>query len=46
MNTTRRSLLQAIPMSAASSAFAADSPALSSFIKPFDPTTREAKWAE
>jgi mannose-6-phosphate isomerase-like protein (cupin superfamily) len=37
MNATRRSVLQAIPMLAASSAFAAsDSPALSSFIKPFD----------
>src|SRR5580693_8093325 len=37
MNTSRRSVLQAIPLLAASSAFgAADSPALSSFIKPFD----------
>ena len=36
MNATRRSVLQAIPMLAASSAFASDSPALSSFIKPFD----------
>jgi XRE family transcriptional regulator, regulator of sulfur utilization len=35
MNTTRRALLQAIPMLAASSALAADGPALSSFIKPF-----------
>jgi quercetin dioxygenase-like cupin family protein len=35
MNTTRRSLLQAIPMLAASSALAADSPTLTSFIKPF-----------
>src|ERR1700733_10563058 len=32
----RRSVLQAISMLAASSAFAADSPPLSSFIKPFD----------
>jgi hypothetical protein len=37
MNATRRSILQAIPILAASSAFAAsDSPALTSFIKPFD----------
>jgi quercetin dioxygenase-like cupin family protein len=36
MDATRRALLQAIPMLAASSAFASDSPALSSFIKPFD----------
>jgi quercetin dioxygenase-like cupin family protein len=35
MNTTRRTLLQAIPMLAASSALAADSPTLTSFIKPF-----------
>jgi mannose-6-phosphate isomerase-like protein (cupin superfamily) len=37
MDTTRRSLLQAIPMLAAFSALAADIPALSSFTKPFDP---------
>src|ERR1700729_1989367 len=36
MNAPRRSVLQAISMLAASSAFAGDSPALSSFIKPFD----------
>src|SRR5271168_5407288 len=36
MNATRRSVLQAIPMLAASSAFASDSPAISSFTKPFD----------
>ena len=36
MDTTRRSLLQAIPMLAAFSALAADIPALSSFTKPFD----------
>ena len=36
MNATRRSVLQAIPMLAASSAFASDSPTISSFIKPFD----------
>jgi quercetin dioxygenase-like cupin family protein len=35
MNSTRRSLLQAIPMLAASSALAADSPTLTSFIRPF-----------
>ena len=35
MNATRRSLLQAIPMLAASSALASDSPTLTSFIKPF-----------
>lgn len=35
MNTTRRSVLQAIPLLAASSAFALDGPPLSSFIKPF-----------
>jgi quercetin dioxygenase-like cupin family protein len=35
MNTTRRTLLQAISMLAASSALAADSPTLTSFIKPF-----------
>jgi quercetin dioxygenase-like cupin family protein len=33
--TTRRSLLQLIPMLAASSAFAADSPVFSSFIKAY-----------
>jgi quercetin dioxygenase-like cupin family protein len=36
MNATRRALLQAIPMLAASSALAADNPTLSSFIKPFN----------
>src|ERR1700722_11063367 len=36
MNATRRSVLQAISMLAASSAFAADTQTLSSFIKPFD----------
>jgi quercetin dioxygenase-like cupin family protein len=36
MSTTRRSVLQAIPLLAASSAFASDSPSLGSFIKPFD----------
>jgi mannose-6-phosphate isomerase-like protein (cupin superfamily) len=37
MNATRRSILQVIPMLAASSAFAAsDSLPLTSFIKPFD----------
>ena len=35
MNATRRSLLQAIPVLAASSAFAWDGPALSSFVKPY-----------
>ena len=35
MNATRRTLLQAIPMLAASSAFAADTPTLTSFVKPF-----------
>ncbi len=35
MSATRRALLQVIPMLAASSAFAADSSALSSFIKPY-----------
>ncbi len=35
MPATRRSLLQVIPMLAASSALAADSPALSSFIKSY-----------
>jgi quercetin dioxygenase-like cupin family protein len=35
MNPTRRTLLQAIPMLAASSAFAADTQALSSFVKPY-----------
>jgi quercetin dioxygenase-like cupin family protein len=35
VNATRRSLLQAIPLLAASSAFAADGPALSSFVKPY-----------
>ena len=35
MNATRRSLLQAIPMFAASSALVSDSPTLTSFIKPF-----------
>src|SRR6202050_1686032 len=34
MNATRRSLLQAIPVLAASSSFAWDGPALSSFVKP------------
>jgi quercetin dioxygenase-like cupin family protein len=36
MNATRRALLQAIPMLAASSSLAADNPTLSSFIKPFN----------
>jgi quercetin dioxygenase-like cupin family protein len=36
MNATRRSLLQAIPMLAAASSWASDSPTLASFIKPFD----------
>jgi mannose-6-phosphate isomerase-like protein (cupin superfamily) len=35
MDTTRRSLLQAIPMLAASSALAADSQVLGSFVKPY-----------
>jgi mannose-6-phosphate isomerase-like protein (cupin superfamily) len=35
MNTTRRSLLQAIPLLATASAFAADGPALGSFVKPY-----------
>jgi mannose-6-phosphate isomerase-like protein (cupin superfamily) len=35
MDEVRRSLLQAIPMLAVSSAFAADGPALSSFVKPY-----------
>ena len=35
MDAVRRSLLQAIPMLAASSAFAADGPALRSFVKPY-----------
>ncbi len=35
MNTTRRSVLQAIPMLAAASALAADGPALGSFVKPY-----------
>ena len=35
MDAVRRSLLQAIPMLAVSSAFAADGPALSSFVKPY-----------
>src|ERR1700686_3742370 len=35
MDAVRRSLLQAIPMLAVSSAFAADRPALSSFVKPY-----------
>ena len=35
MDADRRSLLQAIPMLAFSSAFAADGPALSSFVKPY-----------
>ncbi len=35
MDALRRSLLQAIPMLAASSALASDSPALSSFVKPY-----------
>jgi mannose-6-phosphate isomerase-like protein (cupin superfamily) len=36
MNATRRSVLQAISVLAASSAFAADGLTLTSFIKPFD----------
>ena len=36
MNATRRSLLQVIPMLAASSALASDSPTLTSFIKPLE----------
>jgi quercetin dioxygenase-like cupin family protein len=36
MDATRRALLQAIPVLAASSAFASESPALSSFVKPYD----------
>lgn len=35
MDAVRRSLLQAIPMLAVSSAFAADGQALSSFVKPY-----------
>jgi mannose-6-phosphate isomerase-like protein (cupin superfamily) len=35
MESTRRSVLQAIPMLAAVSAFGADGPALSSFVKPY-----------
>jgi mannose-6-phosphate isomerase-like protein (cupin superfamily) len=35
MDAVRRSLLQAIPLLAASSAFAADGPALGSFVKPY-----------
>jgi mannose-6-phosphate isomerase-like protein (cupin superfamily) len=35
MDTTRRTLLQVIPMLAASSAFAADTPNLTTFVKPF-----------
>ncbi|HTZ58325.1 MAG TPA: cupin domain-containing protein [Acidobacteriaceae bacterium] len=35
MDTSRRSLLQALPMLAAVSAFAADGTALTSFVKPF-----------
>ena len=35
MDTTRRSILQAISMLAASSALASDSPTLSSFVKPY-----------
>ena len=35
MNATRRTLLQAIPMLAAASAFAAEGAELSSFIKPY-----------
>ncbi len=35
MDALRRSLLQAIPMLAASSALASDSPALGSFVKPY-----------
>ena len=35
MDTTRRSVLQAISMLAASSALASDSPTLSSFVKPY-----------
>jgi mannose-6-phosphate isomerase-like protein (cupin superfamily) len=36
MSATRRFVLQAIPMLAASSVFALDSPTLGSFVKPFD----------
>lgn len=36
MDATRRALLQAIPLLATSSAWAADNPTLSSFIKPFN----------
>jgi (S)-ureidoglycine aminohydrolase len=45
MDATRRSLLQAIPMLAASSAFAANSATLSSFVKPYDelPVTQNGK---
>lgn len=46
MNATRRSVLQAISMLAASSALASDSPALSSFIKPFDELPVKKKWGE
>jgi quercetin dioxygenase-like cupin family protein len=35
MKSTRRSLLQAIPMLAAASAFASDGPTIPSFIKPY-----------
>jgi mannose-6-phosphate isomerase-like protein (cupin superfamily) len=35
MDAVRRSLLQSIPMLAVSSAFAADGPAISSFVKPY-----------
>lgn len=35
MDTNRRSLLQALPLLAAASAFAADSTALRSFVKPY-----------
>ena len=35
MDAIRRSLLQAMPMLAAATALASDSPALSSFVKPY-----------
>jgi mannose-6-phosphate isomerase-like protein (cupin superfamily) len=35
MDATRRSVLQAIPLLAAASAFGADGPALTSFVKPY-----------
>ena len=45
MNSTRRALLQAIPTLAAYSAFASDSPTISSFIKPYGelPVTRNGE---